>query len=220
MLQICELCEYSSLFDNIIKYFFSKQLDFLIKKLYYILLFPRQETAEEGKKMCSPSKVNTLTVSVHCIERFVERRLKIPDLSYYDFFKSPDHIVSASLKIKISAQENYFSRMFADKKYHEALKAFDRFYAENGILCLSTVALMVIGLFYSDETVEISGMAELYLKQETSGNPRLENDVRYYRFDDLIFVVREQNIITCFWLEPHQINVLDAILHGESIQLF
>lgn len=172
--------------------------------------------------MCSPTGNGKRIVSVHCIERFVQWRLRIPEdsVSFFNFFKSADEINSVPTRIVAVAQERYLEDMFAMGRFDEALLAFDRFYEENGLLCLSTGAMMIFGLLHSADTLELSGEAELFLKREMTTSPRLEDDIRYYRFDSVVFVVNSQKIITCIRLLPHQRDVLDAIMYGKPIQPF
>lgn len=156
---------------------------------------------------------NKRPVSVHAIERFVQWRLRIPkeSLSIFTFFQSPEHIEPIGIKLKASAQENYFREMLEQERFGEVLIAFDRFYRENRILCLSTVAMIIFGLFHSSETVLLPEEAELFLKSSCTDNPRRELDVRYYRFQNIIFIVSEKIIITCFSLTPYQKDVLNSM---------
>ncbi len=173
--------------------------------------------------MCSPTNGNSKNpVSVHAIERFVQWRLRIKEseLSYFGFFLSPEDIVDVQQKIEIVAYENYFRRMIELERYNEVLIAFDRFYKRKRLLCLSTVAIIILGLLHSPLTVVLPDQAELYLKSLYTTRPRLEADVKYYRIDNIIFVASSATVITGFILEPHDREIIDAIMYGKPIQLF
>ena len=172
--------------------------------------------------MCSANGTGKQIVSVHCIKRFVQWRLRISEeqLCFFNFFKSVESITSVELKIRVAAQERYLNEMLIKDRYDEALTAFDRFYDENRLLCLSTVAIIIMGLIHSANAHELSGEAELFLKREMTCSPRLENDIGYCRFDSVVFVVSPRKIITCIKLLPHQRDVLDAIMDHKSIEIF
>ncbi|MDD3887177.1 MAG: hypothetical protein PHN19_00180 [Patescibacteria group bacterium] len=170
--------------------------------------------------MCSPTP--EIYVSVHAIERFVQWRLRIPEgqIGFFNFFKSPEHVISVPHRIEMAAQCNYLRRFLELGRIDEALLAFDRMWEDTGILCLSTIGMLIVALCTAPDAIELSGEAELFLKSFCTKSPSLEETIRYRRYDTLIFVMNKNKVITCIHLRPDQRDVLDCIMFQKAIQPF